>query len=292
MRSPGLPFADRFKCRLQSRAVFAIADPDSFSDIVISGNSAFDPFAALSATQPTYYDQLSALYGNVVCHASHVKFFVLDTQSAVLNRQFRCGIAPRDSSTAFNDASDLLLQARAKQKDVNMAGGEPSVSNSVRTVEVLGLKDVFQTQALSTAAVSCVHPTDANPSSEWFWHLTVQTLVAGTNIAVDMDLIVQYDLEFFDRQAQSTSFLERALDQRKRREEYLKLKAATPDKSGRIPRPAPNEALRDFVESKKPACVGSGYVMVSEPAERKFESRPAPVALVQPQTPCSVKLSR
>lgn len=267
MKSPGLPFADRLKCRLTVSQVVSITDPDSFTDVILSGNSPFDPFAGLGSAQPAYYDQLAALYGCVVVHASHVSFNLMDTQSAVLSRQFRCGIAPRDLSTAFSTASDLLSQARAIRRDVNMAGGEVTVRNSAKTVQILGLRDVYECQAASTAAVSCVLPTDANPSSEWFWHLTAQTPVVGTDISIQMDIRVSYDCEFFDRLAVGLS-LERMLSLRARREEYLGLKAKTPDKSGRIPKPVSVSALKSYVESVS-AGVEPAYVVVPEPRERK-----------------------
>lgn len=267
MKSPGLPFADRLKCRLTVSQVISITDPDSFTDVIISGNSPFDPFAAIGSAQPAYYDQLSALYGCVVVHASHVSFNLMDTQSAVQGRQFRCGIAPRDLSTAYSTASDLLSNARAIRRDANMAGGEVTVRNSAKTVQVLGLKDVFQCQAAATVAVSCVLPTDANPSSEWFWHMTAQTPVVGTDISIQLDTRITYDCEFFDRLAAGLSF-ERMLSLRARREEYLGLKAKTPDKSGRVPKPASVSVLKSYVDSVS-AGVEPTYVVVPEARERK-----------------------
>jgi hypothetical protein len=265
-RSVGLPFADRLQCRLRATLLLSITDPDTFTDIVFSGNSAFDPFGALGSVQPTYYDQLAALYGNVVVRASKVMFNIVEPQVAVPGRFFRCGIAPRDASSAFSTASDLLSQARAVHKDVSTAGPPTVVANSARTTQILGLKDVFQTQALSTACVSCVHPTDANPSSEWFWHVTAVTSVVGTDISVGVDVQIEYECEFFDRQPQALSLLDRLVELKTRREQYLKLKALTPNKSGRLPRPAPHQALREYVDDS--------FVRIPEAPERKEPAKP------------------
>lgn len=282
MKSPGLPFADRFRCRLTITQVISIADPDTFTDVVVSGNSVYDPLASISAAQPPFYDTLALLYGNVVVHASHIKFSLMDTQSSVLSRQFRCGIGPRDTIVDYSTASDLLSNPLCVHRDVNMAGGEPVIQNSIKTTKILGLKDVFQTQALSTAAVSCVHPTDANPSSEWFWHTAVMTPVVGTNINIQLDMTVSYDCEFFDRQAAAVSF-ERMLSLRARREEYLGLKAKTPGKTGRVPRPTSVSPLKTYVESLS-ACVEPLYVVVPDSRERKeVGATPRKVAPVQVQ---------
>jgi hypothetical protein len=138
------------------------------------------------------------------------------------------------------------------------------VSNSAKTTQILGLRDVYQTQALSTACVSCVHPTDANPSSEWFWHLTAATSVVGTSVSVEIDVQVEFECEFFDRQPQALSLLDRLVVLRAQRELYLKLKAQTPGKTGRLPKPIPHQALQDYVDES--------FVRVPEPLEIKSEA--------------------
>lgn len=250
--SPGLPFPDRLACRLALRTTISITDPDTFSDTVLSGCSLFDPLGASGSTQPVYYDQLATLYGNYVVTRSRCSFRVLATNVSAaaggnVARTYRCGIAPRDSSSGFSTADDLLSQSRTRGRDVTIPGSSTLVANAADTSRILGLTDVFQVQALSTAAVSCAADTSANPSSEWFWHLCAVDTVGGTNPTISLDVKLEYDCEFFDRQPQAVSFFDRMMKLKAARDEYLKLKALTPGKTGRVPRPS-SDPIRAFVE--------------------------------------------
>jgi hypothetical protein len=243
----GLPFPDRFQVRLKLAAVIEITDPDSFTDTVVSGNSVFDPLASIGSTQPPLFDQLAAVYRDYVVISSTARIAPMSPTNAAGDRQFRCAIAPRHETTAFSTISDMVSQAYSVHKLYSIPGPLGKLAMAVATSKFLGLRDVYQ--ASSSTAVFCTSVVGSNPSNEWYWHIGCQTPTVGTDIKVQLDFEVEYETEFFTREGVGISLLDRLLEQKRARDEYLKLKAKTPRKDGRVPRPPALDPLRSYVDS-------------------------------------------
>jgi hypothetical protein len=265
-----LPFPDRLQVRMKLNQVIEITDPDSFTDTVVSGNSLFDPMASIGSAQPPFYDQLNLVYRNYVVLSSKVSIRVMMI-TVTSDRQYRCGITPRQQSTAFSTNSDLLAQPYSKHRDSSVPGPMVPLVNSITTSKFLGLRDVYQPVAESTANVTCVADVSANPTCEWFWHIGCQTPTVGTDIKAQMDFSVEFEAEFFGREGVGIA-LDRALEMKRKRDEYLSLKAKTPAKDGRVPRPPPIDALKVYVESlerkegKEPSM---GWVLAKTPTAKR-----------------------
>jgi hypothetical protein len=253
----------KLKCNL----ILAITDPDSFTDVVVSGNSVFDPFFSHSSVQPPGFDQFSALYNSYVVTGSKITMqpMVQGTQTAVV-ASYRGVVCTRDTSTAYSAGTDMSEQAYARKQDYSFPGDSgKKLSLRMSTAKVLGLRDVYQPVQ---GDLQCVAVVTANPTAEWFWHFSMQTLTVGTNVAVAIDTLLEYEVEFFERAGVGTA-LERLHALKDQREQYLKLKALTPDRSGRVPKAQPEDPLRKYVSSLQPGIVKN--VVPEVKAESKEE---------------------
>jgi hypothetical protein len=221
-----------------------ITDPDTFSDSVVSGSSVFDPLTGLGSDQPAFYDVFASMYAQYRVIRSRIKVsiqqvvFIADTGEAI---NYRLSIAPRTSATAFSSADDMTVQPYSRTRVVSPSSSIVSVQSSMETARMFGLGDVEKTSVQVQAAVT------ANPAAEWFWHVTSLSTNAATSRSISLMFELEYDVEFYNRVAGGESFLPLLTKAAQIREDYLKLKALTPNRDGRIPATPPLEELKEFV---------------------------------------------
>jgi hypothetical protein len=220
-----------------------ITDPDTFQDNVVSGNSVFDPLTGLGSDQPAYFDSLASLWGRYRVLRSRMVCKLLNLQGQGANStNYRVVICPRTATTVFSNIEDMMVAATAKWKVLDPTSAGNTLMNSYSTSQAFGLGDVEKTSESVSALVT------ANPTSEWFWHFAAQTDQAGTSLSVTIAFELYYEVEFFARVASGETLISVLTRMQERREEYLKLKAMTPKKDGRIPPKDPYDDLRAYVE--------------------------------------------
>jgi hypothetical protein len=207
-----------------------------FTDFVISGNSAFDPFQALGSVQPSGYDQWAAIYNEYRVLRSRVKFQMVaaDATTSTVLTAFRLemAIAPKNVSSSFGSFADLTSTQYSTKLSVDGSLGRPVPLQSrwMSLAQMFGYSSAeFDYDA--SAAVT------ANPVDEWFWHLGAELdQKAGTgDTAITFGVTVEYEVEFFARDSLGLSLEEKLVHNRKLRSEYLRLKAMTPGQTGRLP---------------------------------------------------------
>lgn len=264
-----LPVPDRMVVQLKVLGTTTITDPDTFSDLVVSGNSVFDPLAGLGSAQPSYFDLLAAIYGTYMVIRSTIQVQVLPGLSSgtAIVQNVRFGIAPRGLSTAFSIFNDLASQPYAVHNDTSLNAKPVRLVNSLSTSKLAGVSNVHEAVPHTGATVTSFGAlVSANPTAEWFWHIGVHDPVTGTNTSVVVDIQLTFEVEFFNRLAHGNSFLQRSLEVKEARDEYLKLKALTPRKDGRVPPKQRVDPLREYVDSLRE---DSGWVLPGSGAELK-----------------------
>jgi hypothetical protein len=251
--------------RLRARGTTTITDPDTFSDVVVSGNSAHDPFASHGNVQAPNYDAYAIIYGFYAVTRSRITVSVLPTAivSTTGLRGYRLTVAPRNVSTAFSSITDMQSQAYAVSADMFFPGTMRSVRRQLGTAKFLGLQDVFQTVVTNSPTATIT----SNPAAEWFWHIACVDSVASTDSSVLLDIQIEMETVFFGRVGEGQDFFTRVAEYKLKKERYAKLKAMTPDRSGRVPPAPPEDKLETFVRSI--AETKDDYVRVSPRLESK-----------------------
>jgi hypothetical protein len=240
--SRGLPFPDRMIVRLTAEANATVTDIDTYQDLVVSGNSAFDPFAALGSAQPMFYDTLAALYDRYRVLGSQVRCNAQITSGAT-----QCPMAgivgPADQSTGLPDyAAHSSLPYVRRNMTTALGTQKWLVSRRLSSAKIQGLSSVEYSDNES-ALIS------ANPADGWYWHIAYLSNQSTSTLAANVTIIWTADVEFYDRQAQGLSLFTCMQRNAELRKEYLALKEKTPNRDGRIAKKKPLDDLKEYVEA-------------------------------------------
>jgi hypothetical protein len=241
--SRGLPYKDRHVCVLSAEADVTITDPDTYSDTIISGNSANDPFIGFGSAQPVFYDQLGGLYNRYRVIASRVEVTLTNVGGSGANvNSVTVAVCPTAGNGAFSNLADIMAQPWVRYKTCNPEIMNPKVFSVRMCTEHIEGDTVRVNNSLGAL-------TTANPSEEWYWHIGAQSKVTGTSISVALKIKWIGEVEFYARATQAQSLEERLKQQRLAREAYLVLKSKTPGGTGRLPKKEPLFELKEYVES-------------------------------------------
>lgn len=168
----------------------------TMNDIVIRGNSVFDPEYATGGGQPLGFDQITPLYGAYRVHATKVKFTICNNSSAAMN----CCLLASKESASFLNYLDACEQPSSRAKSVSAKGGHDlaTLTNKQMSKKILGLKDLDDDEEAIVTA---------NPDNEWFFHLISSTQQWGSSIYLDFTYKIEviYNVEFFERKAVTRS---------------------------------------------------------------------------------------
>lgn len=181
---------------------FNTATGVNYAEVVIQGNSAYDPdYAGLTRnSQPRYYDQLMTLYSTYRVNASRLKVWITSGSSTVSGGSLMAVIhmnqtATYDTSAYFDNPDGLLECNNLVSRFIGLAGSEP-----VAVMTAHGSNKLLYPSAGSTdKGFSATAST--NPTSPWYYHVTLwdqaRNTTSGTIIAY-LNVEIEYDCEFFD----------------------------------------------------------------------------------------------
>ncbi len=168
---------------------------NGIDDGVAMLNSAFDPGQALSAQQPTGFDQLAALYNRYQVLGCDVEITLIDQDTNATNGQY--SVAVSNDSTAFTSFAQASSQPRSVTHGVlRSIYGEPKVIPKfhVSIPDVLGvtMDHYIAEEAQYGAAVT------ADPSQTVFLHL-LSLNFAGASKVVSWQVKLTQTIRFYDR---------------------------------------------------------------------------------------------
>jgi hypothetical protein len=151
-------------------------------------NGMYDVDITGTGHQPLGFDQWSAFYTSYQVFSSSIRVQVLppDTNIAL------CTVYPSVSSSPITDASDAREQPySAFRWVVNPSTGGYSIINNAIAVRKL--------EGRGTQSVNYVANTNANPTSQRYWHV-VLTSPSGTSIGdIYLDVKIIFHAKFFRR---------------------------------------------------------------------------------------------
>jgi hypothetical protein len=192
-------YSDRSRVRLKyalQTALTSIVTTGSF-DYVMRGNSVFDPDFSGTGGQPTNFDDWAAVYNNYKVWSSTLTVKPMVTNSGTEPTLWAVG--PRHISTALtvNTQMDFITQPYVVANEFNIyrSGAKDShFSMHMSTTKFLGLTSgEFEGRDDLAAAVG------ANPALPWYWHISATNIDTGVTSEVAALIMIEYDVEFFNR---------------------------------------------------------------------------------------------
>ncbi len=193
-----LGFPDRVRTRLTYADVIHISPASTVGQYTFRGNSVYDPDYTSTGHQPYYRDQLAALYSRYRVYGSSIHVAAVNEQVATA---LQVTVIPSSEITTFTSSVYALEYPYAKGAKLLGVGGimTTNVSHKMTTTELLGLRGREVEDQDFSALVG------AQPSSEWYWQIVFQDLSAE-NIASSLQVVLRYDVEFYDRSNVTPSF--------------------------------------------------------------------------------------
>lgn len=188
------PDVMRVTLSYNSRKQAAGGGISAIQDFVFRGNGAFDPDAAAGGQQPLGFDQWSAFYRRYRVIGSKV------TIEGVANSAISAGIGivPIHTNTLYTNRDEAAEAAYEKSVIVGQANSTnyAKLTHSMTTAVMRGAPvNLTRYEEDYNALIS------ANPTKEWYWHTYAYGIGgSGLSFTVDLEVKVEYDIEFYDRQ--------------------------------------------------------------------------------------------
>lgn len=153
-----------------------------------SGNSVFDPNYTGTGAQPANYDDWTVHYNRYRGIASSITL-VITPAALTAAGIVECILYPTNSVDSLN-SNGATAQPYALYTTTSTAN--PVVLANRRTTKSMIGEDVFKSDRLQAVY-------NADPSEEWLWNITVQSADASSTSSALIKVIIDYDVEFFDR---------------------------------------------------------------------------------------------
>jgi len=204
-------FPDRQRVTLRYATNFNRTTPGIGStSYFFRGNGPFDPDFTSTGGQPVNWDDFSAIYQRYRVWSSKITWMVANTASGTLDMVSGV-VGPRHASTALSTlAAHEAFQCQPYtkyQKNIIYNNGTRSQSGSLSmsTHKFFGLTvGQFQGQDDCTSLVTTV------PNHEWFWCLNFVADDQSSSTVLYINVILEYDIEFWDRFDTTLDFISKA----------------------------------------------------------------------------------
>lgn len=184
-----------FPDRLTTNLVFAqsfILDPSALTIApfkVFLLTSLFDPDNALGGGQPTYFDQLAAIYGRYSVNGAKITAsFSLSTQTAANIGPYLCGIQTSDlTSLPSTDPGNLMSTPNSVTRLVAKEDGTVSLNQTYSKRHVYpDFDDNLQARV------------NANPTINWYAKVFASPQGVDVEIPINVTVRIEYNATFSD----------------------------------------------------------------------------------------------
>lgn len=188
VRGAGKVFADRYFCNLRYNYVSTMV-PAAVTDYrQLAVNGAFDPYLGVGGGQPMGFDQLSALYLKYRIHSSKIRIKACNLTAIPV----ALIVYPESSSSAPVSIENDREQRYSKEKLISAvtAGGTTTLNHAISVKKLFGTKQLDDIYSGICAT--------ANPSATAAWNVAVYSVDGTTNVSVPVQIMVEYNIEFYD----------------------------------------------------------------------------------------------
>lgn len=187
-RSPAL-CPQSIVVRLSYSDQYAITSGVLF-DKIMAGNSCYDPDYSGTGHQPMGFDQWMAFYFQFRVLASSIKVTTINTSSTATVSLNCVLLASNDPTSAASDqAMEEQPEAKEATSGVSTGPSEDTVSAYMTTAQIKAVPDIRYSSEFSGS-------TGANPTNQWYWHITHGT-VTGAAITANVNFNMVYTVEFY-----------------------------------------------------------------------------------------------
>lgn len=187
----GKGFPDRLTTNLVYSDSF-ILDPSAGTPCPVKTyvmSSAYDPDNALGGTQPTYWDQLAAVYGRYMVNGAKMTA-IFSRSTTVLGDvgPYICGISASDAATLPSTNAQVLMSApNTGFRVVNQEDG------SVTVTSTYSQKNTFPEFNSALQA-----RTNANPTINWFAKVFASPQGINVEVPINVVVIIEFNVTFSD----------------------------------------------------------------------------------------------
>lgn len=168
-------------------------------DYVFRGNSCFDPDFATGGQQPLGFDEWSSFYRRYRVKGAKIRVHYMNDASISAVGY----IVASNTGAAFIDRANTMELPYMESTNLGEDAGnnQGNLTLYASTAQVRGgPKDIVQyEQDLSAFNTS-------NPNQQWYFHVGAYGIGPSTNnFDVNMDILITYYVEFYDRETLSRS---------------------------------------------------------------------------------------
>lgn len=187
----GIGFPDRYSTHLRYTESVSLTGSSAPAAQVFRMNSCFDPDLTGTGTQPTYFDQLSTVYG-IYCVIGALAYVEFINPSTTESFYTACVFSDQNISSLSVEA--LTETKYMKSNQVSYSPGPNRIKVSMpymRTAQIMGQKEI-ESDANMYAGIG------SNPNDQWFLIIKIAATDGVTSISGNIRVEILYHVIFKD----------------------------------------------------------------------------------------------
>jgi len=157
---------------------------------VIRANGLFDPDFTGAGSQPTGFDEYMALYKNFRVLSSRVRATFMSGSTTFGSGTSMLAVRYDDASGASPASIPEVLAQRNSVYAFQQGIGGPVSAVTAHCTTATATR-------LSPKSPDLAGTASADPTVQWHWHVTVNSIDASSTPAGRVYVVVEYDVEFF-----------------------------------------------------------------------------------------------
>jgi hypothetical protein len=188
-RFPGVGFPDQLRCTLRySDAGSQFTGSIAPAAQVFRANSLFDPDLTGSGSQPEYFDQLSAVYGQYCVQGCRFKAEIFNTGTT----SNICVLLYSDANIATQSVENMTEHRYAKHAAVSAKGGMDRVTITLPPI----LNSTLQGERNLNSDANNYQGIGVNPADPTYAIFRTSSMDNATNSNIYVNFYLEYDCWF------------------------------------------------------------------------------------------------
>ncbi len=149
-------------------------------DLVIRGNSIYDPYEAVGGEEVGGFDELAAIYGRYKVLGSRITVTVTDLDD---NDPLTVCVFPHADATAVGRNGFSYPMVRTT--NLSLYTGPKTVTHAITTARMFGVIRADDNDFSSAVTT--------NPAKQWYWHVVFFIRNAANALNLEYRLVMEYD---------------------------------------------------------------------------------------------------
>lgn len=163
---------------------------------IYRGNGMYDPTFAIGGHQPSGFDEYSVIYSKYLVVGSSIRVIYSNEGSTAAE----CVVYPANTGSVPSSFNTIQEKPYIRHTVISpKSEDQASQTMYASTKKMLGLTNVQPEDNVYTAL------TTADPSAQWFWHVSGHTLDDSSVLSIRVRITIKYKVIFFARNQLSGS---------------------------------------------------------------------------------------